>query len=276
MSLQFVPQGTFDREKQAKSVRYQVSGKQMRGRMVTSDELYALSDSSLFRELDLQVRLTMARRMSAHHYSAGEIIVMTGEPCRVVYLIAKGQVRIQHLSPEGREYVLHTIGSGQSFNLEAAIDGGYTLATASALTDTDVYGIPVDVFRQVLNEHPRVALALLEHLAQRVRRLCYTVENLAFHTVRTRLARCLLSLADGASPVARYMSQAELAVHIGTVRDVVGRTLCSFAQEGLVRRERGRVVITDRDGLQREALRDQDLLGQDVISFRFGLPQAVE
>ena len=248
----------------------------IRQRMVKSELLYALSESAIFEQLDLQGRLQMAKRMSVHACAAGEIIVMTGEPCRAVYLVAQGQVRIQRLSPEGREYVLYTLGPGQSFNLEAAIDGGYTLATASALTDTELYAIPVDVFRQMLSEHPQVALALLEHLAKRVRRLCYTVENLAFHTVRTRLARCLLSLADGASPVAKYLSQAELAVHIGTVRDVVGRTLCSFARQGLVRRERGRVVITDRDGLQREALRDDESPVQDPVSCGFGLPRVVD
>jgi DNA-binding MarR family transcriptional regulator len=72
------------------------------------------------------------------------------------------------------------------------------------------------------------------------------------------LARHLLSRANGDAAVAWYTAQAELAVRIGTVRAVVGRTLRSFAQDGLIRRERGRVVITDREGLRREALRIQE------------------
>ena len=104
----------------------------------------------------------------------------------------------------------------------------------------------------------QVTLALLEHLAGRVRKLYNAVENLAFHTVSTRLARYLLTHANGDAAIARYTSQAELAVRIGTVRTVVGRTLRSFAQDGLIRRERGRVVITDREGLRREALREQE------------------
>jgi hypothetical protein len=38
------------------------------------------------------------------------------------------------------------------------------------------------------------------------------------------------------------------------VRDVVGRTLRSFARLGYIRRERGRLVIVDRAGLEQEAM----------------------
>jgi CRP/FNR family transcriptional regulator len=79
--------------------------------------------------------------------------------------------------------------------------------------------------------------------------------------VRTRLARFLLShvsdhIQEG-EPTnhARLWTQQEIASHIGSVRDVVGRTLRSFARAGWVRRERGRLVVTDREGLEREAMR---------------------
>ena len=100
-------------------------------------------------------------------------------------------------------------------------------------------------------------MALLEHLAHQVRRLCDAVEDLALYTVRTRLARCLLSPTNDDAPSVQYWTQGELAAHIGTVRDVVGRTLRTFSREGLIRRDHGRVVVTDPAGLRREALREQ-------------------
>jgi len=39
------------------------------------------------------------------------------------------------------------------------------------------------------------------------------------------------------------------------VRDVVGRTLRAFADDGLIRRERGRLVVIDQAGLEREAMK---------------------
>ena len=226
--------------------------------MESQDPARTLSRSALFAELDKQTRQQMAAHMHQHVYPAGQVIVLSGEITRAVYLVARGEVRIQRSSPEGREYVLHSLGPGECFNLSSALDGGYNLATVTALTDTVVYAIPVRVFHSIVREHPELAMGLLEHLASRVRRLSDAVEDLALYTVRTRLARCLLSPTNGDASTVRYWTQGELAAHIGTVRDVVGRTLRSFSRQGLIRRERGRVVVTDLAGLRREALRDQD------------------
>jgi CRP/FNR family cyclic AMP-dependent transcriptional regulator len=222
------------------------------------DSARILSQFELLADLDRHTQQQMAARMHRHVYPAEQVIVLAGEPSRAVYLIARGTARIQRSSPQGREYVLHSLGAGQFFNLSSALDGGYNLATVTTLTETVAYAIPVDVFRQIVSEHPELAMALLEHLASRVRHLCDAVEGLALYTVRTRLARCLLSPTNGDAPAVKYWTQGELAAHIGTVRDVVGRTLRTFSREGLIRRERGRVVVTDPAGLRREALREPE------------------
>jgi len=77
------------------------------------------------------------------------------------------------------------------------------------------------------------------------------VEDLSLRTVRTRLARFLLAQAEDPQPSHRW-TQEEIAVHIGAVREMVGRTLRAFAASGLIRRQRGRVVVVDREGLERE------------------------
>jgi CRP/FNR family transcriptional regulator len=195
--------------------------------------------------------------MHRRSFRAGEVILLSGDPSRALYLVSKGEVHVQRLSPEGREYVLDHLGPGQCFDLVSALDGGLNLATVSAVTDTVTWVVPIDVFYRTVRAHPEMTHALLKQLAGRVRLLSDAVEGLALHTVRTRLARCLLSDANGDAPPTRHWTQGELAAHIGTVSDVVGRTLRTFSREGLVHRERGRVMVTDVAGLQREALRER-------------------
>jgi CRP/FNR family transcriptional regulator len=170
-------------------------------------------------------------------------------------MILRGEVRIQRSSIQGREYALHDLGPGQCFNLVPTFDGGTNMATVVALTDVVIYSMSSESFRGFAVQHQAIAAAVMAHLALRVRRLSDTVESLALHSVRTRLARCLLSSVDGSEPAARYWTQDDLAVHVGTVRDVVGRALRSFASEGLIRRERGRLVVLDLAGLKHEAMR---------------------
>jgi len=99
---------------------------------------------------------------------------------------------------------------------------------------------------------PQVSLAVSQYLAAELRRLSDLAESLALHTVRTRLARFLVDHGDSeATP--RHWTQEEIAAQIGTVREMVGRTLRSFADEGLIRRQRGRIIVVNPQALEREA-----------------------
>ena len=167
----------------------------------------------------------------------------------IAYDVPLLKTMLEHDGASIEEVELVNVG----FSLVPALDGGPHLAAVDAVTDTTLYTIPCERFQRIMRDHPEVALAVMEHLAAEVRRLSDMVEDLALHTVRTRLARFLLSQADGTQPSIRW-TQEEVAAQIGTVRDVVGRALRAFADDGLIRRERGRLVVMDRAGLEREAM----------------------
>jgi CRP/FNR family cyclic AMP-dependent transcriptional regulator len=96
--------------------------------------------------------------------------------------------------------------------------------------------------------HPGLAFAALREMADQLRVLVSLVEDLAFRSVRERLARYLLiEAAEGAAE----LTQQELAERAGTVREIAGRALRRMAEEKLVRLERGRVIVLDPAGLAR-------------------------
>jgi len=212
----------------------------------------ALARVPFFKELDDRSLQEIAPHVDERRFSRGQVIVLEGDGCRVVYFVARGVVRTRRLSLEGREQVLGYLGPGQVFGFVAALDRGAHLATVDALSGAEVYSVPCQRLRELMSEHHDLALAALKYLASEVRRLSDMVEGLALHTVRTRLARFLLAQADGALPPQRW-TQEEIASQIGTVREMVGRTLRALAADGLIRRERGRVAIMNRDGLEGEA-----------------------
>jgi CRP-like cAMP-binding protein len=217
-----------------------------------------LSQLALFSQLDDEAVRGIRPHVHERTFAGGQIILVEGEPCQAVYFVVRGLVRTQRLSPEGREQVLAYLGPGASFNLVPAIDGGPHLATVSAVSDSTLYTISCQHFRRIMREHQPVAQAVLERMAADVRRLSDMVEDLALHTVRTRLARFLLHQAQSPAPPARRWTQVEIANHIGTAREMVGRTLRTFRDEGLIRRERGRITIIDRAGLERQATGSED------------------
>jgi CRP/FNR family cyclic AMP-dependent transcriptional regulator len=203
-----------------------------------------LSDDALARVADVA---------HARTYEPGEVIILEGDPCRAAYLIARGRVRVYRLSPSGREQVLASLGPGQTFNTVPPFQpDGVNHAAVEALTTVTVYVVSSADLRRLVSESPELALALLRDFAGRLDHLTNLVEDLSLRTVRGRLARFLLENANEKEAVRRW-TQDEIAARLGTVRDMVGRTLRAFVDAGLVRMDRQRIVLLDRDGLEAEA-----------------------
>ncbi len=205
-----------------------------------------LSDETLARVASVAIHRT---------YAPGETVILEGDPCQAAYFVAQGQVRVYRLSPAGREQVLVRLGPGQAFNTVPPFKPhGVNHATVEALMPITLYAISCDDLHRLVMECPELALAILRDFAGRLDHLTNLVEDLSLRTVRGRLARFLLEQAE-ADEIARRWTQEEIAVHLGTVRDMVGRTLRAFADAGLVRMERQRIMLLDREGLETEAQR---------------------
>jgi CRP/FNR family transcriptional regulator len=181
-------------------------------------------------------------------YERGAFLLVEGAPCEAVHFILHGRVRVSMVSPEGREQVLALLGPGEVLNLVPAFDGGPNPATAQALTEVEVYALARADFLRLVEEVPRVARNILADFSSKLRTLVGLVEDLSFRSVSARLARFLLT-QENAIP-GRHWTQEEIAAHLGTVREMVGRVLRNWQDEGVVRLERGRVVVLDRAELE--------------------------
>jgi len=223
----------------------------------------ALRRNSLFASLPDKTLARVANVVIRRTYAPGETVIFEGDPCQAAYFVAEGQVRVYRLSPAGREQVLVRLGPGQAFNTAPPFKPhGVNHATVQALTPATLYAITCKDFHRLVGECPEVALAILQDFAGRLDHLTNLVEDLSLRTVRGRLARFLLEHASTelsgtaeASEVTQRWTQEEIAAHLGTVRDMVGRTLRAFTDAGLVRMERQRIMLLDREGLEAEAQR---------------------
>jgi len=216
-----------------------------------AERLPPLSRFRPFVGLDERELARVAAVSHRQRYERGALLLLEGEPCTAVHFIVRGRVRVSKVSPEGREQVLALLGPGEGLNLVPALDGEPHPAAADAVTDAEVYTIAVADFLRLVREIPQVAMNVLADFAGKLRRLVDLVEDLSFRTVGARLARFLLS--PEATVPGRHWTQEEIAARLGTVREMVGRVLRTWQQEGVVRVERGRVVVLDRAGLESRA-----------------------
>lgn len=218
-------------------------------------EIEPLENIPLLSSLPEPVRQEVIRRGQKRSYGPGQIISLEGEPPEAVYFVLRGRVKIYKLSPEGRAQVLTQLKSGDIFNLVPALDEGPNPATAEALDQVTLYLFPRQSFIQMVKKHPDLAWVILENLAQRLRHLTALVEDLSFRTVRGRLAKLLLEQASkGQVEKGGWLTQEEMAARLGTVREVVSRSLRSLEEEGLIRIARHRIIILEREALEEQAV----------------------
>lgn len=188
-------------------------------------------------------------------YAAGETVFLEGDPAIGIFVLEKGVVKVSRVSLDGREYIMHLVGPGETFNDVGAMDGGPNPATAKAQTDAIVWRISRIDLQRIAQRHPVLVWAFVEDMASRARYLVGLVEDLAMRNVRGRLARLLLEEAEGTEfrTVPRMLTQEEMAARLGTVREMVGRTLRSMAASGLIEFDRHKIVILDPERLAEEA-----------------------
>jgi CRP-like cAMP-binding protein len=183
-------------------------------------------------------------------FERGQVIVVEGGSAEALYFVVSGVVRVFKTSLEGKEQILNIVRPGESFNDVPIFDGAPNPATAQAMGPAVVYGIRRSNLEPMLRGRPQVALNVIRVLAAQVRNLVSLVEDLSFRRVIGRVARILLEHAgDGTTPLPR-LSQQEMAGIAGTAREVVGRSLKTLEEQGAIRLDRHRIVITDKEALR--------------------------
>lgn len=208
-----------------------------------------LSNHPFFQGIDRKALEEITCYFRSRKYQRGEVILLEGDYDCGVYFVQRGVVKILRSSEDGRTQTLTLVGPGHSFNEVPAVDGGPNPASAEAMTECTVYSVSREDFSRLLDRYPQISRAMLVAFAARLRQLVELASDLTLRTVPQRLAKLLLEQAS----ITGQLTQHEMAERLGTVREVIGRSLRALADEGLLRVEGHRIVITDPQGLRRKA-----------------------
>lgn len=217
-----------------------------------SQKLDMLRSNSYFKELPQDVLEELCEDIVLCRYEPGEIVFWEGDPCAGLFVISSGVVKLFKISPQGRELVLNVFGNDVTFNEVAVFDGGRNPVNVSALERSEIWVLEPDVIREMHKKHPVLASAIIANLSQNLRMLVAKVEELTFYQVTHRLARLIDQLpADllAGDPSTR-LTQDQIAARLGTVREVVGRSLRELERSGAIKVQRGRIRIVDSDLLR--------------------------
>ena len=186
------------------------------------------------------------------NYQSGEIIFLEDADDAGLHLVVSGLCKIYRLSEEGREHILALMKSGDSCNEVPVIDGGPNPANLAAVEDTVVWLVTADSLNKLRRQIPSLNDVIIASLAMRCRQLVKRVYSLTFLPVTGRLAAFLLEQCNERGQLSRKRwTHDEIAAHLGTVREMVGRAFKDLQQSGFISIDRHRVEILDRRELEK-------------------------
>ncbi len=184
-------------------------------------------------------------------YAKGEMLIHMEDERTEVFFILEGAVRVFRVSRDGREQVLSYMKAGDILNLPTAfLEQKRSPAFAQSMTRISALAVRLDSLREMAAESPGIALWLLRELSRKLQYMTDLVHNLSLLDVRSRLARFLLEKHRAPDPATRWTHE-KIALQIGTSREVVSRMLKALSKDGLVKLERGKLIIVNEEELSK-------------------------
>ena len=197
---------------------------------------------------------TLLQEVSAHmqlrEYERGEVLFWEGDPCDGLYIIHEGSAKIYRVSSQGRQYIVRILQEGDTFGEVPAFDGGANPVNVEALETSRIWVINEESLRGLVKAHPQFAQKVLSNFGRMLRGMVRQVSEMAFYQVTHRLARLISESPADEMGFASHMTQEQMAARLGTVREVVARSLKELERSGAIQVENRRITIVNPNVLE--------------------------
>jgi CRP/FNR family transcriptional regulator len=200
-------------------------------------------------ELEEEHRRDLLAATQFNRLRGGDIAYRQGQSCQNYVMCIEGQTRVFKTSESGREILLYQVGPGETCVLTTSclIAGNPFPAESTAETDVLLAALPASVFHRLMTTSPRFRHYVLSNYGDLLSSLITLVDEVAFASLDLRLARRLIAEADAQGVVAKTHQQ--LALDLGSVREVISRYLAEWERMGWVHASRGSIEVRNRSAL---------------------------
>ncbi len=200
----------------------------------------------------------LARDYSPQKYNKMDLIFREGRIANFIYFIESGTVKTYKTTEKGKEFVTGLHNAGQFIGqLSLLSDNGTYIESASVLEESVLYVIPKLDFNTLIHGNKEVANKFVGLISNNLVDLQEKLMNLAFTTVRQRVARALLDIhnkgiltnnKDNSISITRD----DFAGLIGSATETAIRMLSDFKNEGIITiGNNSEIVVKDKKVLER-------------------------
>jgi CRP-like cAMP-binding protein len=180
-------------------------------------------------------------------FKKNQVIYYEGDKGNGLYLVIKGRIKTLKMAEDGRELMTGIYTTDEYLGIHSLLANETYSETATALEDSLLCLIPKDQLDELLNLYPEVGREFIRLLANNIRDKEEQLLQLAYHSVRKRMAEAMLRLHKQYTDATESfkISREDLAAMAGMATETVSRTLSDFKDEGLIDKKGSVITVLD-------------------------------
>jgi CRP/FNR family transcriptional regulator len=179
------------------------------------------------------------------------------QPSTSIYLVIDGKIKVSRLADDGHQVVMDIYQPDEFFGESAFLNLPHRPEQAVALENAKLMAWSTTEIDDIIMKRPRLAVALLQILAQRTMDFTYRIESFSVDNIARRLARTLIRFSerlgtqeeDGSVRMVPFTHEL-LSQYVGTSREIVTHYMNQFRRQGYLRYSRKGII------LYRDAVKD--------------------
>ncbi|MEO5775659.1 MAG: response regulator [Flavobacterium sp.] len=176
-----------------------------------------------------------------------QVVYYEGDRATGAYLVLAGKIKTIKMNADGRELMTGMYETDDFLGINAILYNEIYTDSATVLEDSELCFFPKEQIEELLRLYPDVAEKFLKILSEELREKDIQLLDLAYQSVRKRIAESILRLFKNNTTTDESMSisRDDLAAMSGTAGETVSRTLTEFKNEGLIQRKGSQISILD-------------------------------
>ena len=208
------------------------------------------SDNGLLGGLPAPLQREISGLLERVSVKAHEVIVQPNEPITHVWFPLTAVFSIITILPDGRAVEVGTAGPEGMVGIPLLLGMGSMPRQVFAQIGGETLRLERAKFAVVFDRHPEFRARLLRYAQAYIDDIAQSVACNRLHTLEQRCARWILKTHDRVRGDYLPLTQQFLAFMLGVRRAGVSVAAESLQRAGLIRYQRGKVTVLDRDGLE--------------------------
>jgi len=196
----------------------------------------------------------LTSQYNTESYMRKQTLYQEGKRPRFLYYLVKGKVKAFRTHEDGKEYITDMFSEGDFMGYSSLLEDKNYDHSAVILEDAEVMQVPREDFLQMVYGDINVATKFIRIITQNVKEKEGRLLNLAYSSLRKRVANALADLHDkyasGHKDTVIDISREDIAHYVGTATESLIRTLSDFKAEKLVEIREGKIRVTNADKLR--------------------------